>query len=77
MDVTHEVSNQPLPLSGYNLFNGNRALRDALRFNAPALATDELEQLGATLGSAEMQTHARLANVNAPWPLIEWPKIPI
>ena len=66
MDVTHEVSNQPLPLSGYNLFNGNRALREALRFNAPKLAADELEQLGATLGSDEMQTHARLANVNAP-----------
>ena len=66
MDVTHEVSNQPLPLSGYNLFNGNHALRDALRFNAPALSTEELEQLGATLGGAGMQTDARLANVNAP-----------
>jgi putative acyl-CoA dehydrogenase len=41
-------------------------LRDALRFNAPALDTAELSRLGATLGTPEMQTHARLANVNPP-----------
>jgi len=66
MDATHEVFNQPRPLTGYNLFTGNRPLRDALRFNAEALATGELEQLGALMGSAEMQLHARLANIHAP-----------
>jgi putative acyl-CoA dehydrogenase len=65
-EQTHEVFNQPEPLVGYNLFDSNRGLRDALRFNAPALDTAELSQLGATLGSAQMQTHARLANVHTP-----------
>ena len=66
MDATHEVFNQPAPLAGYNLFDSNRPLRDALNFNAPQLPTDALRQLGETLGSADMQTHARLANVHTP-----------
>jgi putative acyl-CoA dehydrogenase len=66
MDVTHEVVNQPEPLVGYNLFEGNRGLRDALKLNAPNLASAGLAQLGALLGSAEMQEHARLANVHFP-----------
>jgi putative acyl-CoA dehydrogenase len=65
-DVTHEVFNQPEPLVGYNLFDTNRALRDAVRFNAPALDTAPLSQLGALLGTPGMQTHARLANTHAP-----------
>jgi putative acyl-CoA dehydrogenase len=66
MDGTHEVFNQPQPLVDYNLFATNRPLRDALKFNAPRLGTAALSTLGATLGSADMQAHARLANVNAP-----------
>jgi len=66
MNATHEVFNQPNALVGHNLFTGDHALQDALRFNASALATEELSRLGATLGTAEMQTHARLANVNTP-----------
>jgi len=66
MDSTHEVFNQPQSLVGYNLFASNRALRDALTFNAPLLNTAALTALGATLGSANMQAHARLANVNVP-----------
>jgi len=66
MDATHEVFNQPAPLAGYNLFDTHRPLRDALNFNAPQLPTESLRQLGETLGSAEMQTHARLANVHTP-----------
>ncbi len=64
--MTHEVFNQPEALVGYNLFDSNRGLRDALKFNAPQLATAELSVLGASLGSAEMQTHARLANTHTP-----------
>ncbi|CDS49763.1 hypothetical protein [Polaromonas sp. CG9_12] len=30
MDTPHEVFNPPEPLSNYNLFEGNRGLRDAL-----------------------------------------------
>ncbi len=66
MDATHEVFNQPSPLVGYNLFTTNRPLQDALRFNAPGLDTAPLEALGARLGTAEMQAHARLANTNPP-----------
>jgi putative acyl-CoA dehydrogenase len=66
MDATHEVFNQPAPLVGYNFYEGNRALQDALKFNAPQLDTAELSRLGALAGSAEMQTHARLANAHSP-----------
>ena len=66
MQATHDVFNQPEPLVNYNLFTSNRALQDALRFNAPSLDTSELSALGQTLGSATMQMHARLANVHLP-----------
>ena len=66
MNATHEVFNQPEALVGYNLFDTNRGLRDALKLNAPQLATAELSALGASLGSADMQTHARLANTHTP-----------
>ncbi|MDR6537757.1 isovaleryl-CoA dehydrogenase [Variovorax soli] len=66
MDTTHEVFNQPAPLADYNLFLTNKALRDALKFNAPQLQLAPLEHLGGVLGSAEMQLHARLANTNLP-----------
>jgi putative acyl-CoA dehydrogenase len=65
-DLTHEVFNQPEPLVDYNLFEGNRPLRDALKLNAPRLETAELAALGARLGQREMQTHARLANLHTP-----------
>jgi len=66
MDSTHEVFNQPEPLVNYNLFEASRPLQDALKFNAPGLNTAKLAQLGARLGTAKMQTHARLPNVHAP-----------
>ncbi|CAN5886697.1 acyl-CoA dehydrogenase family protein [soil metagenome] len=66
MDTTHDVFNQPAPLVGYNLFETNRPLRDALNFNAPHLHTAGLQVLGESIGSADMQTHARLASVNGP-----------
>jgi putative acyl-CoA dehydrogenase len=66
MITTHEVFNQPEPLANYSLFEGNRALDDALRLNAPLLDRAPLVALGSLLGSADMQTHARLANVHTP-----------
>jgi putative acyl-CoA dehydrogenase len=65
-DLTHEVFNQAEPLVNYNLFEGNCAMRDALKLNAPELDTAALSALGATLGTEEMQTHARLANIHTP-----------
>ncbi len=66
MNTTHEVFNQPEPLVDVNLFDGNRPMQDALKFNAPALVTTHLGALGQLVGSAEMQQHARLANVFTP-----------
>jgi putative acyl-CoA dehydrogenase len=66
MSATHEVFNQVEPLVDVNLFTGNRAMQDALKFNAPALHTGHLQTLGQEVGSADMQTHARLANVFTP-----------
>ena len=66
MNATHDVFNQPLPLVNVNLFAGNRALQSALAFNAPKLDTAPMQALGERVGSAEMQTHARLANVFTP-----------
>jgi len=66
MTATHDVFNQPEPLVDYDLFATNRALQDALRFNAPALQLAPLQALGRELGSAGMQAHARLANVHTP-----------
>ncbi len=66
MHATHEIFNQSDPLVDYNLLAGNRALQSALRFNAPGLDTAELQALGAQLGTAHMQRHARLANAHPP-----------
>ncbi len=66
MSATHDVFNQASALADVNLFNGNRALQDALRFNAPDLGTAPLADLGALVGSSSMQRHARLANVHTP-----------
>jgi putative acyl-CoA dehydrogenase len=66
MTATHEVFNQSAPFEGVNLFRANRPLRDALATWAPELDTRRLDALGAEMGSAEMQRHARLANANPP-----------
>ena len=66
MHATHDVLNQPEPLVGHDLFAGNQPLRDALAFNAPRLDTAPLAALGRLAGSAQMQEHARLANVHTP-----------
>jgi putative acyl-CoA dehydrogenase len=65
-DSTHEVFNQSEPLSGFNLFSGNHALQGALRFNQPGLDPARLAALGAELGSAQVQQHARFANTHHP-----------
>lgn len=63
---THEVFNQSTPWAGVNLFTTNQPLQDALRLHAPDLPLSGLTALGAEMGSAEMLTHARLANANPP-----------
>ena len=64
--ATHAVLNQVPPYEDVNLFETNAALRDAVRFNQPSLATAGLSALGKVAGSAGMQRHARLANLHTP-----------
>ncbi|MES2101748.1 MAG: isovaleryl-CoA dehydrogenase [Pseudomonadota bacterium] len=64
--ATHEVLNQAAPLVGHNLYDTDRALRDALHFHAPQLDLQRVATLGALAGSEAMQTHARLANTHKP-----------
>lgn len=64
--TTHEVFNQSSPYVGANLFDANRPLADALAHHAPARDTARVRALGALAGSAEMQQHARLANLHKP-----------
>jgi putative acyl-CoA dehydrogenase len=58
--------NQVPPYEGVNLWQAHAALRDAVKFNAPALDGGALAALGAEAGSGEMQQHARLANLYTP-----------
>jgi putative acyl-CoA dehydrogenase len=64
--ATHEVFNQSTPWADVNLFTTNQPLQDALRLHAPGLPLEGLTALGAEMGSAEMQAHARLANTYKP-----------
>ncbi|WP_462390140.1 isovaleryl-CoA dehydrogenase [Acidovorax sp. Q11] len=64
--ATHDVFNQSTPWADANLFTTNQPLQDALRLHAPDLPLAGLTALGAEMGSAEMQAHARLANTYKP-----------
>jgi putative acyl-CoA dehydrogenase len=63
---THEVFNQPPPLSGHNAFEANRPLVEALEREGGGWAREQVSALGARDGSAEVQEWARLANENPP-----------
>ena len=64
--ATHEVLNQPPPLTGYDVFTTDVALVDAARRDGAAWALDELAALGRLAGSEEAIEWGRLANVNPP-----------
>jgi len=66
MSTTHEVINQSTPFVDVNLFDSDRALRDAMNFNQPTLDIRALSALGAEAGAADTLAHARLANVHTP-----------
>ncbi len=59
---THEVSNQPPPLAGINLFGADAALSAAVRREGAAGAADALHALGDWAGSAPAQALARRAH---------------
>jgi putative acyl-CoA dehydrogenase len=64
--ATHEVINQSSPFVDVNLFDTDRALKDALAFNLPGYDGEAMSALGAEAGSAQTSEHARLANVHTP-----------
>jgi putative acyl-CoA dehydrogenase len=59
---THTVFNQTPPLTDYNLFASDVALKEAVQREGASWAAPELELAGAELGTCTQFEHARLAN---------------
>lgn len=67
MTRTHEVLNQPPPLTDYNVFRSDRALVQALaREDCLRGASDSLDQLGMLAGSELAQQWGRQSNEHPP-----------
>ncbi|HUB76959.1 MAG TPA: acyl-CoA dehydrogenase family protein, partial [Solirubrobacteraceae bacterium] len=64
--MTHEVLNQPPPLVGYNAFEADPALREAVHREAGSWGLERACELGAVVASEEAQDHARRAQRNIP-----------
>lgn len=63
---THEVQNQPRPLENYNLFETDKALKDAINAHEADWATADLSRFGALCGSTEVVDWGFQANENKP-----------
>src|SRR5512138_2847279 len=63
--VTHEVTNQPPPLEGYDLFSTDRVLGETLERAGAGWARDAAVAFGRELGGAPLEW-GRLANVYSP-----------
>src|SRR3954465_8557692 len=61
-----EVLNQPPPLEGYNVYESNRPLVEALRREGAEAFEDHVPDLGARAGPAESLERGRLANEYPP-----------
>jgi putative acyl-CoA dehydrogenase len=64
--ATHEVFNQPPPLAGYNVFEADRPLREAVRREGAEWAETRISAVGELAGSERMQQLGALANDNPP-----------
>jgi len=64
--TTHEVTNQPPPLEGHDVFGTDVALVEAVAREAPGRSTDGLTSLGRLAGSAEAQRWGEQANESPP-----------
>ena len=60
--ATHEVTNQPPPLEGYNLYARDAALSEALRREGAGWAEGRVSAFGDALGQADTIRHGELAN---------------
>jgi putative acyl-CoA dehydrogenase len=63
---THEVTNQPPPLVGYDVFTADRALHEAVLRYDGAAAVEGLASLGALAGSVQAQVWGAEANAHPP-----------
>ena len=63
---THEVSNQSTPLEGYNTFESDRVLVEALRREGGDWAEQRVSEVGAFAGSAQAIHWGFEANANPP-----------
>jgi putative acyl-CoA dehydrogenase len=61
-----EVLNQPPPLEGYNVFESNLPLVEALRREGAEAFEERVRKLGERAGTAESLERGRLANENPP-----------
>ena len=64
--ATHEVVNQPVELADVNLYDGDAALKEAVRREGAEWAANALGAFGAKMGSAEWLEQGALANKNPP-----------
>lgn len=64
--VTHEVTNQPPALENYNLYEQDRALREAVAREGATWAEGELTEYGRVTGQADTIELGFLANENKP-----------
>jgi putative acyl-CoA dehydrogenase len=63
---THEVLNQPPPLTGYNLYLTDPTLVGAIQREGASWAEAQLRELGQILGTEELQRWGFEANENQP-----------
>ncbi len=64
--VTHEVTNQPVELADYNLYESDAALKEAVGREGAEWDANSLGVFGARLGLAENLERGALANRNPP-----------
>jgi len=63
---THEVINQSTPLVDYNLFDQDKALKEAVEREGASWAIPELQQFGEKIGQASYIDLGFMANENKP-----------
>jgi putative acyl-CoA dehydrogenase len=64
--ITHEVSNQPPPLHGYNALDADRALTEAVVREGGEWGLGRVRDVGALVASEEALAHSRRAQRNIP-----------
>ncbi|HET9557793.1 MAG TPA: acyl-CoA dehydrogenase family protein, partial [Actinomycetota bacterium] len=66
MPPTHEVLNQPPPLAGYDLYDADPVLAQALQREGAGWATERVRALGVLAGSPEAIAWGEAADANPP-----------